>query len=52
MRYAIIIATLLLGGCNEFTCINGQVYRRLDGDTWIRSGQWAHSECTMIQEKK
>ncbi len=52
MKYTIIIAALLLAGCNDFKCIDGVVYRNLDGDTWIQSGIWGGTKCTTIQEKK
>lgn len=52
MKYTIIIAALLLAGCRDYTCIDGVVYRRLDNDTWVRSGQWVGTQCTVIQEKK
>jgi hypothetical protein len=52
MKYAIIIAALLLTGCHEFKCIDGKVYRNLDGDTWIESGLWVGTRCTTIEVKK
>lgn len=52
MKALLIIAALLLAGCNEFTCVEGQVYRRLDGETWIRSGNYAHAHCASIKEKQ
>jgi hypothetical protein len=52
VKYAIIIAALLLTGCNDFTCIEGKVYRRLDGDTWIVSNMWAGHACTIHKESK
>jgi hypothetical protein len=52
MKALVIIAALLMVGCREYTCIDGAVYRKLDNETWIRSGQWAGTQCTIIEETK
>ena len=52
MKYLVIATALLLGGCHDFKCIDGKVYRNLDGDTWIESGLWVGTRCTTIKEKQ
>jgi hypothetical protein len=52
MKYLVIAMALLLGGCHDFKCIDGKVYRNLDGDTWIESGLWIGTRCTTIEGKK
>ena len=36
MRYAIIIAALLLTGCREYKCVDGQILKRWWGESfWV-----------------
>jgi len=52
MRYAIIIATLLLGGCDsEYKCVDGVIYNRMNETTWSRSGVYAGVPCVSEERK-
>ena len=52
MKYLIIAMALLLGACSEYRCIDGKVYKNLEGDIWVLSGIWGNTECMTIKENK
>lgn len=45
MRYMIIIAALLLGGCSDYKCIDGVVYNKLNQDAWVVSSIYHGIKC-------
>lgn len=53
MKYLIIIAALLLAGCdNEYKCFDGVIYSRMNATTWSRSGVYAGVPCVSEESKR
>lgn len=53
MKYLIIIAALLLAGCErDYKCFDGVIYSRMNEKTWNRSGVYAGVPCVSEEGKK
>ena len=53
MKYLIIIAALLLAGCEyEYKCVDGVIYNRMNETTWHRSGVYAGVPCVSEESKR
>lgn len=45
MKNAIIIVTLLLCGCGQYSCIDGVIHIKVDDDVWKVSNRYDGEKC-------
>ena len=48
----LIVATLLLTGCNDYKCVDGVMYHKVNEDTLVVSGVYYGAKCVNAKETK